>query len=438
MNEEERQAVLERFEKNRQISRALFDSVTPDAYFDRPISLRQPIVFYEGHFAAFNFNTLVRHALGRPSIDENLEVLFERGIDPETEQEAMAAAAAWPQRERVLEFNESVDAEVRATLLNAQLEDEANPLLQGAEAVFTILEHEEMHHETLRYMLHQLPFEKKNRIAPDGIVPGGDPSEPRRARIPEGHANLGAARDEIRFGWDNEFERLTVEVPSFEIDVFNVTNAGFLDFVRAGGYEQPDLWSAEAWTWRNDNDIRHPRFWEKRSEQWYWRGMFESLPLPPSWPVWVTHAEASAYARWRDARLPSEAEFHRAAFGSPDGAERAFPWGEEPPDTSRGNFGGPQTEPMPVGSFPAGASAWGIHDLVGNGWEWTSTPFRPFPGFREMASYPPYSSDFFDEKHFVIKGASPATPTGLIRRSFRNWFRETYPYMYAKFRLVRN
>jgi formylglycine-generating enzyme required for sulfatase activity len=162
--------------------------------------------------------------------------------------------------------------------------------------------------------------------------------------------------------------------------------------------------------------------------------MFEDLPLPPAWPVYVSQAEANAYARWRQRRLPSEAEFHRAAFGTPDGAERPLPWGSAAPERSRGNFDFTQWEPVPVGARPAGTSAWGVHDLLGNGWEWTSTVFGPLPGFRPMASYPEYSADFFDGQHYVMKGASQATARELVRASFRNWFRPNYPYVYATFR----
>jgi formylglycine-generating enzyme required for sulfatase activity len=133
----------------------------------------------------------------------------------------------------------------------------------------------------------------------------------------------------------------------------------------------------------------------------------------------------------------TEAEYHRAAFGTPDGREHAFPWGDAAPDETRGNFGAVHWDPVPVGSYPSGVSAFGVHDLVGNGWEWTSSPFAPFPGFAPMASYPEYSADFFDEAHVVMKGASPATPVPLVRRSFRNWFRPHYPYVYATFRCAR-
>jgi formylglycine-generating enzyme required for sulfatase activity len=165
--------------------------------------------------------------------------------------------------------------------------------------------------------------------------------------------------------------------------------------------------------------------------------MFELLPLPRSWPVYVSWAEANAFARWRGARLPSEAEFQRAAYASDGGVRRQFPWGDEPPDLRRGVFDFSSWDPEPAGSHPAGRSAWGIDDLVGNGWEWTSTVFAPFPGFRPLPSYPEYSADFFDGEHAVLKGASPATARELLRPSFRNWFRPRYPHVYATFRCAR-
>jgi formylglycine-generating enzyme required for sulfatase activity len=165
--------------------------------------------------------------------------------------------------------------------------------------------------------------------------------------------------------------------------------------------------------------------------------MFERLLLPPSWPVYVSHAEAAAYARWRGGRLPTEAEYQRAAYGSPAG-ERRYPWGNVEPSDAHGLFDLRSWDPEPAGTHPQGSSAWGVEDLIGNGWEWTGTVFGPFPGFRAMASYPEYSADFFDGDHFVMKGASPATARELIRPTFRNWFRAQYPYVYATFRCARS
>ncbi|MGH9367244.1 MAG: SUMF1/EgtB/PvdO family nonheme iron enzyme, partial [Thermoanaerobaculia bacterium] len=289
------------------------------------------------------------------------------------------------------------------------------------------------------YMWHRLPYDRKIRPAgaPAPVI-GGRPPAAETVRIPAGRATLGAARDSIPFGWDNEFPLLSVDVPAFEIDVHNVTNRDYLEFVEAGGYARENLWDPEDWRWRREERVEHPTFWERENGRWLWRGMWERVALPESWPVYVSQAEASAYARWKGKGLPTEAEFHRAAYGTPEEIERSYPWGEEEPDASRGNFDFQRSDPVPVGSYPAGASAWGIQDLVGNGWEWTSSVFEGFPGFTPMPSYPVYSTDFFDGRHFVIKGASPVTAKELVRRSFRNWFRGNYPYVYAAFRCVKS
>jgi formylglycine-generating enzyme required for sulfatase activity len=225
-----------------------------------------------------------------------------------------------------------------------------------------------------------------------------------------------------------------VDVGAFSIDVHNVTNAQFLEFVRSGGYKQREWWRPEDWDWIETEGVSHPLFWEGAEENWFWRGMFERVPLPETWPVYVTWAEANAFARWRGQRLPTEAEYHRAAFGTRDGREREYPWGGTITSRPPGNFDFERWDPEPVGSHPEGASAFGVHDLVGNGWEWTSTVFGPFDGFDPLPTYPEYSADFFDGEHFVMKGASPLTARTLVRRGFRNWFRPRYPYVYAAFR----
>ena len=379
-------------------------------------------MFYEGHLPAFAVNTLVKLALGRTGIDERLETLFARGIDPESEAAVKSPTDVWPSRDEVQQYTAAADALIEETLATATLEDDAVPELRGGEAVFTILEHELMHQETLLYMLHELDQAKKSpsrQVAESSRSFFGD-SAPRRLGdsipIPRGNATLGANRNS--FGWDNEFPTLAVDLPEFRIDAYDVTNGQYLEYVEATG-------------------ARAPHFWTKGERDWYWRGMFAMEPLPLHAPVYVTHEEATAYARWRGARLPTEAEFHRAVYGTPSGEERAHPWGDEPPDASRGNFDFATYDPIAVGSHPAGASAWGVHDLVGNGWEWTSSVFAGFPGFEPMPSYLVYSADFFDGAHFVLKGASPATARELIRRSLRNWFRPNYPFVYATFRCAR-
>ena len=435
----DRAALVAWYRKNRERSRALFDLLRDDAYYSQPIALRHPIVFYEGHLPAFSFNTLAKKALGRPSIDERLERLFARGIDPDTASAAHADARdAWPARDTVRAFADEADRQVLAILERDDLDRPGHPLLDRGEAVFTILEHEAMHQETLLYMWHRLPFEQKH--APVEYAPIVSGSVPRSewVAIPAGRATLGVNAGDTAFGWDNERPAHAVDVAAFSIERHDVTNAAFAEFVDAGGYRDARWWSAEDWNWIRAENLQSPLFWESDGRERYWRGMFGRIPLPLSWPVYVSYAEAAAYARWRGARLPTEAEFQRAAFGDPAGPERAHPWGAAEPDAQRGVFDFAGWDPQPAGSHPAGQSAWGVDDLVGNGWEWTSTPFGPFPGFRASESYPEYSADFFDDEHFVMKGASPATARELLRPTFRNWFRPRYPYVYATFRCARD
>lgn len=435
-----RTTLRDRYIANRRRSESLFALVAPAALLDRPIHLRHPILFYIGHIPAFSFNTLVRRGLGGASIDTGLEALFARGIDPDSnESAARSSRSIWPDLDEVNRFVASTDAAVLDAIKHSAIDVPGVPLLDHAEAAWAILEHEEMHHETLLYMLRRLPYDRK--IAPAGFkLPSrATPSraEPETVHIRSGIATIGSNRGDHSFVWDNELEPFCIEVDAFEIDMHNVTNARFLEFVEAGGYQNESLWTPSGWTWLTRESIHHPLFWEQVNGSWFWRGMFELIPLPVDWPVWVSHAEASAFARWQGARLPTELEYHRAAFGTPAGPEMAFPWGSDPPRAKHGNFGFRLYEPEPIGSRPEGVSAWGVHDLIGNGWEWTSTIFGPFEGFQPTNSYPEYSADFFDDLHFVTKGASPATATTLIRRGFRNWFRAEYPYVNASFRCVR-
>ena len=424
------------YSRNRSRSAELFTLVSDEAYYSRPIDARHPIVFYEGHLPAFSFNTLVKRALGGPSIDARLESLFARGIDPSDAESSRRNGDAWPARAEVRQFAAEADRRVRAALRSADLDRPGDPLLHRSEAVFAILEHEAMHQETLLYMWHRLPFEQKHR--PDGyrFVVGRVPVQ-EWIEVPAGSATLGADDSALRFGWDNERPAYAERVDAFSMQRHDVTNAEFLEFVDAGGYRDERWWRAEDWAWVRKGSVQSPAFWERVESTWYWRGMFELIPLPLAWPVYVSQAEASAYAAWRGLALPTEAQYQRAAFGTVEGAERSHPWGSEAPSATHGVFDFTSWDPEPAGSHPKGRSAWGIDDLVGNGWEWTRTPFAPFPGFRAMPSYPEYSADFFDEEHFVMKGASPATARELIRPTFRNWFRPRYPYVYATFRCVK-
>ena len=410
----DRAYLLNWYRRNRERSAHIFSLVDDSSLTERPIPLRHPFVFYQGHLPAFSFLTLNVRALGEAPIDTALEKLFERGIDPSSSEAARTHEQVWPDQETVEQFGRACDERIEAALATAELVDDRHPRLVRGQAAYTILEHEQMHHETLMYIIHQVDGEQKGRIEQDHY----DPEIPSNewCAIDAGTATLGTQLDAVPFAWDNELLQTELHVPAFGMQQFPITNGDWLAFVKAGGPVPP--------------------FWTERDGEFFLRCAFDELPLPRSWPVYVTNQQARAYAAWKGAALPTEAQYHRATFGSPAGTERPYPWGEAAPHPLYGNFDFSRYDPEPVNMHAAGASAWDVYDLIGNGWEWTSTPFAPLPGFEPMASYPQYSADFFDGRHYVMKGASPVTAHELIRRSFRNWFYDDYPYMYAKFRLV--
>jgi iron(II)-dependent oxidoreductase len=403
----------------REHSDALFALIRPEALYERAVAERHRFIFYVGHLEAFDWN-LCRGSFGGDAPRSELDELFARGIDPDPlDPQALPRdqAADWPAAERVRQYGQE-----RRRLLDARLGEIPEQLLHVA------IEHRLMHAETLCYLLHWLRLDQKHLVAPPR--PDGAPPPPASLiDVPAGVATLGQAdsrgtaireTDSSRaaFGWDNEFQQHQVEVPAFRIDRYKVTNGEYLRFVKEGGPV--------------------PLFWRPApgGDGFLLRCMFGEIPLPPAWPVYATYEQASAYAEWAGRALPSEEQFHRAAYGTPEGTERAFPWGPAPPSREHGCFDFHGWDPERVDASPGGDSAFGVAQLCGNGWEWTRTPFAPFPGFRSFPFYPGYSADFFDGEHRVLKGGSARTAARLLRRSFRNWYRTNYRYVYAGFRCV--
>jgi ergothioneine biosynthesis protein EgtB len=439
-------ALAEQFQSTWARTDLLLGLVASDATLSRPIALRHPFIFYVGHLPAFAWNHICRGVLGVPSFQPYFDEVFDRGIDPDVEDPTRVHAhpevpTRWPELRDVLAYRDRVRHAVLTALPDVEAHASTDPMARHGRVCAMALEHEQMHQETLLYMVQQLPPEQIVRPSRPFDYPFGDRRRSRIVEVPGGPATLGADFDGLDFGWDNEFPALTVEVPPFVIDSLPITNRQFFSFLQAGGYDRADFWADEDWQWRQRRPQAHPTCWRERAGAWFYRTLFEWIPFAQvwDWPVYVSLAEARAYARWSGGRLLTEPEFHRAAYGTVDGGERSYPWGDEPPTVRHGNVDFVRWTPDPVGSHPEGASAFGVHELIGNGWEWTVTPFAPLPGFSAyIARYPGYSADFFDDKHFVLKGGSWATAAPLTRPTFRNWYQARYPYPFAKFRCVRN
>ena len=402
--------LLQRFAQARAESDRLFGIVRRDALYERPIPDRHRIVFYLGHLEAFEGNLLRETVGGMPSFHPAFDRLFAFGIDPVGTALPSDRPEDWPSVDEIQRYNQRLREQIDArAVADSQLLNVA-------------IEHRLMHCETLAYMLHRLPLEQKlcTELRPKEAAAA--PFRPTMIEIPTGPVTLGLSSSSADFGWDNEFEAHIAEVPAFAIDKYKVSNGQYLEFIEAGGYENRALWTDADWQWKVAQNITHPAFWRRGEDRWLYRGMFEEVELPLAGPVYVSHAEASAYARWAGKELPTEPQWQRAAL-------------ETPP---QGNADFQYWDPTPVNAFPESGSAFGAVEMIGNGWEWTSSVFAPFAGFEPFPFYPGYSANFFDGQHFVMKGGSPRTAACMLRPSFRNWFQPHYPYVYAGFRCVSN
>ena len=398
--------LLEELQTARAESDRLFGILKPETLYQRPIAERHRVIFYLGHLDGFDFIQICREGLGLQSQHPQLDELFQAGIDPDSANLPKDTPSDWPAIQQVRNYVADCRRQVDAYLERAP-----------EDVVHMALEHRQMHLETLAYMFHNFDYGSKNGKQFQDAGASGESPLNTWIDIPAGDAVLGKPNDGA-FGWDNEYGLTARAVPAFRIQRYSITNGEYQKFVEAGA----DM----------------PHFWSRRGSSIFYRGMFGDIPLPLDWPVYVKQVEAEAYAKWIGKSLPTEEQFHRAAYGTFSGVNREFPWGSAAPQHQFGNFDFKRWDPEPVTATPEGDSAFGVSQMAGNGWQWTSTPFGPFPGFKARDTYPGYSANFFDGEHFVMKGGSPRTAARLLRRSFRNWFRRDYPYMYATFRCVEN
>jgi iron(II)-dependent oxidoreductase len=279
-----------------------------------------------------------------------------------------------------------------------------------------VVQHEQQHDET---MLATLQLRSGPPIVSGTPVPPGRALDTDRVFVAGGEFVLGVDGTDEPFSLDNERPAHVVDVPAFWLGRVPVTNAQWHEFVAAGGYAEPAYWSAAGWAHRVDADLVRPKFWTADGTRMRF-GVEEEIPADE--PVQhISYYEAEAFAAWSGARLPSEIEWEKACAWDPvAGRRRIWPWGSAEPSAELANLGGTALRPAPVGAYPASASAYGAEQLIGDVWEWTSSDFGPWPGFRPMI-YRQYSEPFFGPDYKVLRGGSWAVAPSTIRPSFRNW-----------------
>ena len=426
----------------RAVTLALFDVAREEDLRESPGFGFRPILWHLAHIGVFESYWLLQKLRGEPSPDERYERVFDPITTPREESKNL------PTRREMEDYLARVRLRAFDALDGADFDAE-DPLLRGGYVFRLVLEHERQHQETLAYLLQMLDPSKKSRPAGSGIGDGDEEARSLRApraevvavragetvTVPEGSFVRGSAWDS--FAYDNESPAHEVFLPAFRLDPLPTTNAEFAEFVAEGGYGRREFWSEEGWGWREKESWAHPLYWTPEGAGWRERRMFDEGRLALDHPVvGVSWYEAEAYARFRGKRLPTEAEWEKAASWDAARARKSrFAWGDAEPSDSLCNFGFNRWGTTPVGRFTEGASPYGCLDMTGNVWEWTADPFEAYAGF-EPFPYPEYSQLWFDGDHRVLKGGSWATSAPVLRTSFRNFFRRHFRIAFAGLRLA--
>jgi iron(II)-dependent oxidoreductase len=392
--------------------------------------LMSPLVWDLAHIGNYEEQWLLRAAAGAEAMRPEIDGIYDAFEHPRAERPSLPLLTPAESRTYIT----AVRDKVLDSLEKARL---TGPLTDGGFVYNMVIQHEHQHDETM-LATHQLRTGGPALLDPPPVgtsgsgVAGGARTE-TEVLVEAGPFVMGTSDDP--WAYDNERPGHTVDVPAFYIDTTPVSNAAYVAFMEAGGYRDPRWWHPDGWEWRSASGKEAPGFWSREGGQWMRRRLGRAEPVPMDEPVQhVCWYEADAYARWAGRRLPTEAEWEKAASWDPvAGRKRRLPWGDS---GEHANLGQRMLHPAPVGSYPEGASAYGVRQLLGDVWEWTATGFDGYPGFRSHP-YKEYSEVFFGGDYKVLKGGSWATHPLSGRPTFRNWDFPIRRQIFAGFRCAR-
>jgi iron(II)-dependent oxidoreductase len=358
------------------------------------IEIMSPLVWDLAHIAAYEELWLVHRHAGEPLSRPELAAMYDAFETPR----AVRGDLPLLDRAQALAYLDDV---------RARVPDDDSELHE------MVVRHEDQHQETMLQAIELARLSPAPGVprAKRPVAPGGHTGL-EAVEVPAGPCEIGASA--AGFAYDNERPRHRVELPAFRIGRTPITNATFLSFVEGGGYERRPWWSDEAWAWKEEYDITHPQGWDRGPTGWRRWTLDGWAPLDPDEPVvHVSWFEAAALANAHGARLPTEAEWEKAAT-----------WDQETETARDGllpaNLDQVLLGPAPVGAFPDGASPYGALGMLGDVWEWTASDFHGYDGF-EAHPYPEYSEVFFGDEYKVLRGGSWATRTRVATPTFRNW-----------------
>ena len=394
----------------------------------RPFSaLQSPLAWDIAHIAHYEEVWLLRMITGESATDPRFDDLYDAFAHPRQERVGLDLLA--PAEARA--FRADVRRRVVAALPHLH-EAPDRRLAAGGYAVGLVAQHELQHAETMCQTLQAAGVVAYPCLDAAPATPAAGASE---VLVPAGPFVLGTSTE--RWAYDNEREAHVVNVAAFHIDVAAVTNAAFSDFIEDGGYRDRRYWSEAGWAWVCAESAVAPLGWTRTASGFVRQRFGHIEDVPPAEPVQhVSFHEAEAYAGWVGRRLPTEAEWEKAATWTAEGRKLANPWGDAP-HAQLANVGRARFSPAPVGSYPAGAGPYGCLGMIGDVWEWTSSPFTAYPGFAAFP-YQEYSAVFFGDDYRVLRGGSWATHPLVARATFRNWDHPQRRQIFSGFRTARD
>jgi len=410
-------------------SSGLTDAVDDDDLIRQHSALMSPLVWDLAHVGNQEELWLVRDVGRREPVRCDIDELYDAFKHQRSTRPGLPLLGPAEARDYVREVRDKVlDVLDRVPL-------QGHALVDHAFAFGMVAQHEQQHDETM-LATHQLRVGAPVLHAAEP-PPATRPPSVDEVLVPAGGFTMGTSTEP--WALDNERPAHVVHTDAFFIDTAPVTYGSYLRFVDAGGYDDPRWWSAAGWSHRQEADLRAPAYLDQHGGRWFRTRFGVHEPVRDDEPVThVSFHEAEAYAAWAGRRLPTEAEWEKAARLDPgSGRSRRYPWGDEDPTAEHANLGQRHLRAAEVGAYPAGASPLGVHQLIGDVWEWTSSDFAPYPGFR-VFPYPEYSQVFFGPDYKVLRGGSFGTDAVACRGTFRNWDYPIRRQIFAGFRCARD
>jgi len=427
-----KERIASELESVRRRSLALLDPVTEDDLLRQHSPLMSPLVWDLAHVGNYEEQWLLG-AVADTRVAAHLDDIYDAFRNPRRDRPQLDLLGPLEARAYVAD----VRGRVLDVLDGVELDD--RPLLDEGFVYGMVVQHEHQHGETMTATLQLRSTVEYPLVAGTDVVADGDrASLPAEVRVDGGPFVMGT--DLEPWAYDNERPAHTVDVEEFWIDTTPVTNGAYIEFIADGGYAERQWWTDAGWTWVQEASLEHPEFWAPDGAGGWERtrlGRTEAVPAdePVQHVCWY---EADAYARWAGKRLPTEAEWEKAASWTPEGTKRRFPWGDDEPSATRANLStAGRFSPSPAGSYPDGESPWGCRQMIGDVWEWTSSDFTAYPGFASFP-YREYSEVFFGSDYKVLRGGSWATHPTATRTTFRNWDYPIRRQIFSGFRCARN